>query len=148
MKKNLMIPLVISIILGFISAQIVYSTYRKNLEESSYNAYIIQIGSYDNEDSLDETFENEEDYLIVEEDGKYNVYVGITTDLVNANKIKNLYQNKNIETYIKPTVINNVEFVNNLEQYDILISEVDSEENIISISDVILSSYEEMVLGK
>ncbi len=148
MKKNLMIPLVISIILGFISAQIVYSTYRKNLEESSYNAYIIQIGSYNNEDSLDETFENEEDYLIVEEDGKYNVYVGITTDLVNANKIKNLYQNKNIETYIKPTVINNVEFVNNLEQYDILISEVDSEENIISISDVILSSYEEMVLGK
>lgn len=143
-----MIPLVISIILGFISAQIVYSTYRKNLEESSYNAYIIQIGSYNNEDSLDETFENEEDYLIVEEDGKYNVYVGITTDLVNANKIKNLYQNKNIETYIKPTVINNVEFVNNLEQYDILISEVDSEENIISISDVILSSYEEMVLGK
>lgn len=148
MKKNLMIPLVISIILGFISAQIVYSTYRKNLEESSYNAYIIQIGSYNNEDSLDETFESEEDYLIVEEDGKYNVYVGITTDLVNANKIKNLYQNKNIETYIKPTVINNVEFVNNLEQYDILISEVDSEENIISISDVILSSYEEMVLGK
>ena len=143
-----MIPLVISIILGFISAQIVYSTYRKNLEESSYNAYIIQIGSYNNEDSLDETFESEEDYLIVEEDGKYNVYVGITTDLVNANKIKNLYQNKNIETYIKPTVINNVEFVNNLEQYDILISEVDSEENIISISDVILSSYEEMVLGK
>ena len=148
MKKNLMIPLVISIILGFISAQIVYSTYRKNLEESSYNAYIIQIGSYNNEDSLDETFENEEDYLIVEEDGKYNVYVGITTDLVNANKIKNLYQNKNIETYIKPTVINNVECVNNLEQYDILISEVDSEENIISISDVIFSSYEEMVLGK
>lgn len=36
----------------------------------------------------------------------------------------------------------------NLEQYDILISEVDNEENIISISDVILSSYKEMVLGK
>ena len=72
----------------------------------------------------------------------------MTTDLINANKIKNLYSNKNYDTYIKPTIINNIEFVSNLEQYDILISEVDDEENIISINDVILSSYEEIVLGK
>lgn len=148
MKKNFAIPLIISIVLGFISAQIVYSTYRKNLEDASYNAYLIQIGSYNNKESIDEVFSSNEDYLIVEEDGIYNIYAGITTDIVNANKIKKLYQDKNIATYIKPTVINNIEFVSNLEQYDILISEVENEENIISISDVILSSYKEMVLGK
>ena len=122
MKKNFVIPLIISIALGFISAQIVYSTYRD--------------------------FSLNDEYLILEEDGVYNVYVGMTTDLINANKIKNLYSNKNYDTYIKPTVVNNIEFVSNLEQYDILMSEVDNEENIISINDVILSSYEEMVLGK
>ena len=77
----------------------------------------------------------------------YNVYVGITTDLSNANKIKNIYEKKDIEVYIKPTVINNIEFVSNLEQYDLLISEVENDDNLISISDVVLSSYEEIVLG-
>lgn len=148
MKKNFLIPLIISIFLGFLSAQIVYSTYRKNLENSSYNAYLIQVGSYNNKEEVESTFSNSDEYLVVEEEDKYNVYVGITTDLINANKIKNLYEKKNISAYIKPTVIDNVEFVSNLEQYDILISEVDNEENIISISDVILSSYKEMVLGK
>ena len=147
MKKNFVIPLVISIVLGFISAQIVYSTYRKNLENTDYNVYLIQAGSYNNKDDLEKDFSLDDEYIILEEDGVYNVYVGMTTDLINANKIKNLYSNKNYDTYIKPTVVNNIEFVSNLEQYDILMSEVDDEENIISINDVILSSYEEMVLG-
>lgn len=148
MKKNFVIPLVISIVLGFISAQIVYSTYRKNLENTDYNVYLIRAGSYNNKDDLEKGFSLDDEYIILEEDGVYNVYVGMTTDLINANKIKNLYSNKNYDTYIKPTVVNNIEFVSNLEQYDILMSEVDDEENIISINDVILSSYEEMVLGK
>ena len=148
MKKKFVIPLVISIVLGFISAQIVYSTYRKNLENTDYNVYLIQAGSYNNKDDLEKDFSLDDEYVILEEDGVYNVYVGMTTDLINANKIKNLYSNKNYDTYIKPTVVNNIEFVSNLEQYDILMSEVDDEENIISINDVILSSYEEMVLGK
>lgn len=147
MRKNFIIPLIISIALGFVSAQIVYSTYRSNLEKTSYNAYLILVDSYSKEekDSIDY---NNSDYLIVEENNVINVYAGITTDLVNANKIKNIYSERSVETYIKPTIINNVEFLSNLEQYDLLISEVEDEKNIISINDVILSSYEEMVLGK
>lgn len=147
MKKNFWIPLTIAIVLGFISAQIVYSTYRNNLSSSSYNAYLLQIASFENVDSISSDMKNNTDYLIVNENNMYNVYVGITTDLSNANKIKNIYEKKDIEVYIKPTVINNIEFVSNLEQYDLLISEVENEDNLISISDVVLSSYEEIVLG-
>lgn len=147
MKKNFWIPLTIAIILGFISAQIVYSTYRNNLSSSSYNAYLLQIASFENVDSISSDMKNNTDYLIVNENNMYNVYVGITTDLSNANKIKNIYEKKDIEVYIKPTVINNIEFVSNLEQYDLLISKVENEDNLISISDVVLSSYEEIVLG-
>ncbi len=137
----------IAIVLGFISAQIVYSTYRNNLSSSSYNAYLLQIASFENVDSISSDMKDNADYLIVNENNMYNVYVGITTDLSNANKIKNIYEKKDIEVYIKPTVINNIEFVSNLEQYDLLISEVENEDNLISISDVVLSSYEEIVLG-
>lgn len=147
MKKNFWIPLTIAIVLGFISAQIVYSTYRNNLSSSSYNAYLLQIASFENVDSISSDMKDNADYLIVNENNMYNVYVGITTDLSNANKIKNIYEKKDIEVYIKPTVINNIEFVSNLEQYDLLLSEVENEDNLISISDVVLSSYEEIVLG-
>ena len=108
----------IAIVLGFISAQIVYSTYRNNLSSSSYNAYLLQIASFENVDSISSDMKDNADYLIVNENNMYNVYVGITTDLSNANKIKNIYEKKDIEVYIKPTVINNIEFVSNLEQYD------------------------------
>ena len=147
MKKNFWIPLTLAIVLGFVSAQIVSSTYRNNLSSSSYNAYLLQIASFENVDSISSDMKNNTDYLIVNENNMYNVYVGITTDLSNANKIKNIYEKKNIEVYIKPTVINNIEFVSNLEQYDLLLSEVENEDNLISISDVVLSSYEEIVLG-
>ena len=139
--------MIVAIVLGFVSAQIVYSTYRNNLSSSSYNAYLLQIASFENVDSISSDMKNNTDYLIVNENNMYNVYVGITTDLSNANKIKNIYEKKDIEVYIKPTVINNIEFVSNLEQYDLLISEVENDDNLISISDVVLSSYEEIVLG-
>ena len=147
MKKNFWIPLTIAIVLGFISAQIVYSTYRNNLSSSSYNAYLLQIASFENVDSISSDMKDNADYLIVNENNMYNVYVGITTELSKEKKIKNIYEKKDIEVYIKPTVINNIEFVSNLEQYDLLISEVENEDNLISISDVVLSSYEEIVLG-
>ncbi len=146
MNKKFGIAVIVAILLGFLSAQIVYSNYRENLVSSDYNAYMIQIGIYDNEENLNNLINND-NYLIMEEEGKYAVYAGITTDLINANKIKQLYEDKEIETKIKPIIIDNIEFLSNLEQYDILISEVDNEDNIISINDVILSSYKEMVLG-
>lgn len=144
MKKNFVFYVLLAIILGFISAEVLYDDYRKNLDDTDYNAYLVQIGSFDDLD-----FEvDAKPYLVLEEDGVYNVYAGITTKLDNASKIKRFYESKNIESYIKPTVIDNVEFISNLEQFDILLGEVDNSDNIISINDVIISRYEELVLGK
>ena len=144
MNKSFVVPFIICIVLGVISAQIVYSRYKVNLEASLINAYFIKVNS-----SFDEELSNDDfKYLVLEEENSFNVYVGITTDLFNANKIKSIYEEKDFDVSIVPVIVDNVEFISNLEQYDILISEVDNDNNIISINDVILSSYEEMVLGK
>ena len=144
MKKNFFIYVLIAIILGFISAEAIYTEYKDNLDSTKYNAYLIQIGSFQEKDDEIDT----DKYLVLEEDGVYNVYAGITTKLTNASKIKRVYESKNIESYIKPVVIDNIEFISNLKQFDILLSEVDNKENLISIKDVIISNYEEIVLGK
>ncbi len=144
MKGKYIFYLFLALFFGFITANSFYKAYQKNINDNKYNAYLIQIGSY-KENDLEV---NADKYLVIEENGIYNVYAGITTSLVNASKIKKIYEEQQIQSFIKPTVIDNVEFISNLEQYDILLSEVEDEDNLISINDVIISSYEEMVLEK
>lgn len=141
MKKTF-IFILFATILGFVSAEVIYKDYQKDLDNTKYNAYLIQIGSFKDDNEIDAS-----KYLVLEEDGVYNVYAGITTKLSNASKIKELYEEENIESYIKPTVINNVEFISSLEQFDVLLSEVENKDNLISINDVIISKYEELILG-
>ncbi len=144
MNKKSIYYVLFSVILGFISAEVIYNDYKKNLEDTEYNAYLLQVGSFDSTDlEVDDS-----NYLVLEEDGKNNVYAGITSSLSNASKIKEILREKNIETYIKPVIIDNVEFISNLKQFDILLSEVDDSDNLISINDVIISRYEEIVLEK
>ena len=132
-----------AIIIGFVLGVVIYNDYKRGLDDSKYNAYLIQIGSFNNDIEVDTS-----KYLVLKENGIYNVYAGITTKLSNATKIKELYDSEKIYSVIKPTIINNVEFMNNLEQYDLLLSEIDNKENLISVNDVIISQYEEIVLGK
>lgn len=142
MKRTILL-IFLALFFGFITGKSLYNEYKKGLEDTKYNAYLIQIGSFKDDDEIDTG-----NYLVLEEDGMYNVYAGITTKLSNASKIKEMYKEENIEGYIKPTVIDNVEFISNLEQFDILLSEVDNLDNMISINDVIISRYEELILGK
>ena len=141
-KKNVVLFLVV-IVFGFILGEVVYSEYKRNLDQSVYNAYLIKIGSFKDDYEVDPS-----NYLVLKENGLYNVYAGITTKLTNATKIKNIYDSENVKSVIIPTIINNVEFINNLEQYDLLLSEVDNKDNILSINDVIISNYEELILEK
>lgn len=144
MKKNYLIYILVAVLVGFISAEVIYDEYNENLDDTEFNAYLIQIGSYsENDEEVDAS-----KYLVLEENGRYNVYAGITSTLSNASKIKEVYAEEDIEGYIKPVVINNIEFMSNLRQFDILLSEVDDNENLKSINDVIISRYEEIVLGK
>ena len=128
--------------MGFILAESIYSEYKRSLEDN-YNAYLVQIGSFGDDDEV-----NTDDYLVLKEGDIYNVYAGITTKLSNAAKIKKIYDKENVKSYIKPVVIDNVEFISNLEQFDVLLSEVEEKDSLISINDVIISKYQELILEK
>ena len=148
MKKGFVIPLIISIVLGFVSANIVYNEYNKKQEINKNNTYILQGGVYTTKETLDKATKNFDNYLVVSEGDKYYVYLAMTTSSENALKLKKMYEEMEQDIYIKETNIDNIEFVSNLEQYDVLIRSVDSTESLASINEVILSSYEELVLGR
>ena len=149
MNKKIIIPIIISITLGIISAKLLYdydnstTTNKKN-----YNSYLLQVGVYNDKHSLKQATRNLNDYIVKEDNGKYYVFVGITTSEKNANKIKKTYANKDIDLYIKKDQIDNKSFLSSLEQYDILLDGVTKDKDILSINEVILSTYEEMVMGQ
>jgi hypothetical protein len=147
MKKNFLIPLIISIILGFIAAQIVYNEYDKKQVVNQNNTYILQGGVYTTKETLDKAIKSFNNYLVVSEEDKYYVYLAMTSSKDNVDKLKKMYEDTGIDIYVREVNVDNAEFVSNLEQYDVLIRSVDNNDNLISINEVILSSYEELVLG-
>ena len=148
MRKKVIIPILIAILLGSVSAKILYESYesKNNTNSKTFNSYLLQVGVYTDKHSLKQATKNLSDYIVKEENGKYYVYMGISTSKENANKIKKAYESKNIDLYIKEDNINNVEFLSSLEQYDVLLSGVTKDKDILSINEVILSTYEEMVM--
>jgi len=147
MKNKFYIYICISIFCGLILGNIFYRQYEKEQNiNQEYNTYLLQLGVYSSNDELEKNIKDLQNYLVIERNNKFYVYLGISTKLDNAEKVQNVLSSNNIDVSIKRSVINDIEFISNLEQYDILLDNASNEDDIMSINEVILSSYEEMVL--
>lgn len=141
MKGQFLVPIITVILLAFLCANFVYEKYRKDsLPEG--NVYFIQQGVYSNKESIKNIAAS---YITIEQDNKFYTYVGMTTSLENAEKIKKMYEKKNIPIYIKSENIQNQEFLNELSQYDVLLKNTENEEEVTNILETILSTYEEIL---
>ena len=79
------------------------------------------------------------------EDNKYYVYVGITKNKKNALKIQKIYEDMGYQIYIKEVVLDNEEFANNVTQFDLLVNESESSEDVLTVEEVVLANYEEII---
>ena len=151
MKKTLKIS-IFSIALGAIAGIILNNTYKEKLSNSFLNEektyYFIQEGVYSSTSSMQE---NTKDLLVKTVDSKNDkqyVYLGITRDEKNAQKLKEIYENKGYQIYIKEQNLSNEEFYNNITQFDILINSTNKESEILTIEEVVLANYEELIKRK
>ena len=151
MKKTLKIS-IFSIVLGAIAGIILNNTYKEKLsnsflkEEKTY--YFIQEGVYSSTSSMQE---NTKDLLVKTVDSKNDkqyFYLGITRNEKNAKKLKEIYENKGYQIYIKEQNLSNEEFYNNVTQFDILINSTNKESEILTIEEVVLANYEELIKRK
>ncbi len=151
MKKTLKIS-IFSIALGAIAGIVLNNTYKEKLSNSFLNEgktyYFIQEGVYSSISSMQE---NTKDLLVKTVDSKNDkqyVYLGITRDEKNAKKLKEIYENKGYQIYIKEQNLSNEEFYNNVTQFDILINSTNKESEILTIEEVVLANYEELIKRK
>lgn len=136
------------LILGTVSGIILNTKYKDTII-STFNEgkiyYFLQEGVYSNEKIMLENTKDLEIKLVNKENDKFYVYLGITRDEENAKKIKQIYNNKGYQLYIKEVSLSNEEFYNNVTQFDLLIKNTDKKEEILTIEEVVLANYEEII---
>ena len=136
------------LILGTVSGIILNTKYKDTII-STFNEgkiyYFLQEGVYSNEKIMLENTKDLETKLVNKENDKFYVYLGITRDEKKAKKIKQIYNNKGYQLYIKEVSLSNEEFYNNVTQFDLLIKNTDKKEEILTIEEVVLANYEEII---
>ncbi len=100
---------------------------------------------------------NKEIYYFIEEKGSNvtktsvkdyeNIYIkkGISRNLETANKIKSILEEQNKNVIIKEKYLTNKEFKETVTQFDNLIKETSSQEEILKIEEVVIATYEEIL---
>ena len=149
MTKSFFVTMIVAILLGSILGNFLFEQYK--LESSEVvkevnSLYFIMEGSYS---SLEQAYNATKDIdvkLITKEDANYIVYLSITKDSNNLEKLEKLYKDLNINTTIKTMSVSNKEFLATLEQMDLLINNTKDNEEILSINEVVLANYQEFVL--
>lgn len=146
MKLNLVVPIICSLLLGYLCASFIFNQYGINTFAFSEknNIYFLQCGSYATYDASLTEIDGIEDKITIKEDNKYYSYIGMTTSNTVAENIKKMYSDKDIEIYIKEGYIDNDTFINQLSQYDILLENSNNIEEVNSVLKTILATYNEI----
>lgn len=149
MKKTIMWTL-IALASGAILGKVTFDRY-ENLEvQKTANMddkiYMLKYGTYSSEDEMAEKLKKIDRYIYIEKNGKYSAYLGATVSSLSADKIVNLYILKGIKLKKEKVLINNEEFIQNLNQYEKLLTATDDEKTLIIIEKQIMSLYEQTVV--
>ena len=146
MKKYLL-TIIVSLLVGFLLSFYMLKEYEKTdifpVFNESETAYLIQQGVYSSMESMRENTAHLTDYIYSVIDDMYYVYIGISLDSSNVNKLQEYYKNKDINTIIKTTTLTDQEFIEILRQYDMVLNNTSDEETIKEICKQVLSKYKE-----
>ncbi len=103
--------------------------------------YAFQYGVYSNKENMLNNLKNV-NYVYQLIDNKYYVYVGMTRNKDNIEKLKKYFKSLSYDIYVKEITVNG-EFAENLSQYDLLLDEATTNESISTILKTTLAKFEE-----
>lgn len=149
MTKSFFITMLVAIFIGAVLGNVLFEQYKLESEtviKEVNSTYFLTEGSYSTKEQAEKATEDIEPNLIIKEDANYTVYLAITKDNKNLEKLKKLYEDLGINTTIKKMSIENQEFLATLEQMDLLLNKTSTNEEMLAINEVILANYQEFVL--
>ena len=136
---GIIIPVIISIIFGYVCGKFVYKTYRDNLYDKlkSRRLYLVQKGKYDSYDEMRED-NNGNNYVYYQDEDGYKTVVGITMYYDNVDKIKKLYSDK---LEVSEYYVSNDFFNNKQNEYDDELMNTNDIYEVKEVVDNILNLY-------
>lgn len=150
--KKLFLTLTITGLISFLFGNYIFSVYKKNLENaiksvsSTYEkVYMLEYGSYKDKNKALNT--NLDNYILETQDGFYKVYVGVTLNSELATKIKSIYKKLGNDIYIREKYISSLEFVDYLNNHEVL-SDTSSNDEVLIMEEDIINKYKEYVLNE
>lgn len=146
MTRKFLFTILVAIALGSLLGNFLFEKYKLEDEvvvKEVNSIHFIYEGVYNNKEQAIEASKNIENKLIVKEDVNYVVYLGITSDNNNLQKLEDIYNDLGITTNVKMMSISNDTFLATLEQLDILISNSEQENEILNVVETILANYEQ-----
>ncbi len=105
----------------------------------------LQFGVYSSEDSMKKNTTSISNYTYIIQDQKYYVFVAMTQDEKNLQKLKEYYKGLGYDTYAKEFTISNATFLETLGQYDLMLSETTEQKTISAICSQVIAKYEELI---
>lgn len=149
MTKSFFITMVVAIFLGAVLGNFLFEQYKledKSVVREVNSIYFVMEGSYGTLEQAKKATKDIEVKLITKEDANYVVYLAITRNNDNLEKLEKIYNDLKINTTIKKMSIDDEEFLATLEQMDLLIDKTTSQDEILAVNEVVLANYQEFVL--
>ena len=142
--KKIIIKGLLFIIIGFLLGQFLFGEkielIKKLQKKDTY--YFLEEGIYTDYNNIDVNINRR---IIENKNNKYYVYIGITRDKQVLEKLKSIYKGKNIDVRVKEINLESQEFKNNVEQFDLLIRNTNDVSQILTIEEVVIANYEEII---
>lgn len=150
--KKYVLSILFGLIIGFFLSKSLleeYSDYNKakTVAINGSTAYFIKFGEYDSLEKLEKNTTTLANYIYTEDSGKFCVYVGITMNEDNLNKLVTYFENLNYKVTVEQYVITNNNYINYLENADKLLNNTSDSTVLGEVSSQILSKYEELVIN-
>ena len=150
MKKNIK-AILISLVIGFFLSYFLLTRYKnfKGITVSSVGEeyYFLANGKYSSKEEMEASGVNMDNYVYRKDGGNYYMYVGITKNKDNAEKIKKHYGSKDVDLDIKQFYISSKDFSEAISNLDNILINTEDEVVITEIINQGLNKYEEIILN-
>ena len=143
--------ILVSLIIGFFLSYFFLTQYKDfkgitvSTEGDEY--YFLSNGEYSSKEEMEQSGVNLENYVYRKDGVNYYMYVGITKNKDNAEKMKNYYASKNINVEIKDFYISSNKFKEAIDNLDNILINSNDEIVITEIINQGLNKYEEIILN-
>ena len=148
MKKSF--PIISAIIIGLILSKFMFNQYNYDSKistvfKNSEKLYFVIFGIYSSKDEMEKETSNLKSYIYSLENDKYYVYLGITKEEKNFDKLKGYFNSIGYDVSERILNINNDSYIDLLEQYDILLSKTNDNDVIEAIASQTITKYKESI---